>query len=366
MLSVVIPVYNGEKYIEETLEHIKASTYKTYEIILVNDGSKDGSEKIIRQLAKEDSRIRFYSKENGGIVSARNYGLERANGEYICFVDQDDIVKTDMFELLINDLEQNQADFAQGGVSQSLKEEKVIEKEVAAVLKKGTKEYQNSFSALIVRGDVIHTSNKVDCNIWNKIYRLDFLRENHMKFQTFLDYEDDWLFVIEAMKYAKAVTVRKQAVYIWRTNEESESRNRIEHDKYLENFYEKHCGLREFLLAALEVSGIDRKLYLMFEGELQKETLLWGLSNETGRGIENRTILQSTEVMKNIVKQERSMGIKKGMLKRPLPISIYGQHGLKKAYYVFRDVFLTFLLLNHLEKLAVVLNKKVLHGRWHN
>ena len=196
MLSIVIPVYNGEKYIEETLEHIKASTYKTYEIILVNDGSKDGSEKIIRQLVKEDSRIRYYYKENGGIVSARNYGLERAAGKYICFVDQDDIVKPDMFELLINDLEQNHADFAQGGVSQSLQEEKAIEKEFAGVLKRGTEEYKDSFGALIVRGDVIQTSNKVDCNIWNKIYRVDFLRKNSMKFQKFLDYEDDWLFVI--------------------------------------------------------------------------------------------------------------------------------------------------------------------------
>lgn len=70
--------------------------------------------------------------------------------------------------------------------------------------------------------------------------------------------------------------------------------------------------------------------------------------------------------MKSIVKQERGIGFKKGMLKRPPPISVYGQHGLKKAYYVFRDVFLTFLLLNHMEKLAVILNKKLLHGGWHN
>ena len=366
LVTVVVPVYNVQFFLKDCVDSLIKQTYSPIEIILVDDGSDDGSDLICDSYSNDYSNIFTFHLTNSGVSFARNYGLERANGEYICFVDQDDIVKPDMFELLINDLEQNQADFAQGGVSQSLKEEKIIEKEVAAVLKKGTKEYQNSFGALIVRGDVIHTSNKVDCNIWNKIYRLDFLRENHMKFQTFLDYEDDWLFVIEAMKYAKAVTVRKQVVYIWRTNEESESRNRIEHDKYLENFYEKHCRLREFLLAALGVSGIDRKLYLMFEGELQKETLLWGLSNETGRGIENRTILQSTEVMKNIVKQERSIGIKKGMLKHPLPISIYGQHGLKKAYYVFRDVFLTFLLLNHLEKLAVILNKKMLHGRWHN
>ena len=89
-----------------------------------------------------------------------------------------------------------------------------------------------------------------------------------MKFQKFLDYEDDWLLVVESMKYVKAATLRKQVIYIWRINEESESRNRIEHDRYLESFYEKHCGLRKFLLEALKIVEIDKKLYNVFEGEL--------------------------------------------------------------------------------------------------
>ena len=366
MLSIVIPVYNGEKYIAETLEHIQASSYTDFEILIVNDGSKDQSESIIRKLIQEDQRIKYYYKENGGIVSARNYGLDKASGKYICFVDQDDMVMPYMFEHLINDIEQNHADFAQGGVAQS-SDENTFEEEVSAyVLEEGTEEFNHAFGSLILRGDVIKASQKIDCNIWNKIYRLDFLRENKIIFKTFLDYEDDWIFVINAMKHAKTVTIRKQVVYIWRTNLESESRNRIAHDKYLDDFYVKHCALRAFLLDALKEATVDQKLYVLYENELQKETLLWGLSNETGKGIENRTLSQSTAVMKEIVKHEREYGVKRGMLKRPLPISIYGQHGIKKAYYVFRDLFLTILLLNHMEGLAVVLNKKVLHGRWHN
>lgn len=366
MLSIIIPVYNGEKYIVETLEYIKASTYTDFEIIIVNDGSKDRSESIIKKLAEEDDRIKYYYKENGGIVSARNYGMEKASGQYICFVDQDDIVMPYMFQTLIDDIEQNEADFAQGGVSQSIKVQNCIETGPVAVLKHGTTEYDDSFGALILRGDVIKTTNKIDCNIWNKIYRLDFLKENHITFKMFLDYEDDWIFVINAMKYAKAIAVRKEVVYIWKTNLESESRNRIIHDKYLDDFYAKHCALRAFLLDSLKMTAIAPSFYALYEGELQKETLLWGLSNETGRGIANRTIAQSTKVMKEIVKQERKYGIKKGMLRRPLPVSIYGQHGIKKIYYVFRDIFLTALLLCHMEKLAVVLNKNILHGRWHN
>lgn len=366
LLSIIIPVYNGEKYIAKTLKSINESTYTDYEIIIVNDGSTDQSERIVLQLAQRENRIHYYCKINGGIVSARNYGMEKASGKYICFVDQDDMVTPYMFELLIHDIERNQADFAQGEVAQTTEEKYPDEQKPAVVLQRGTKEYDKSFGALIVRGDMIQTPDKVDCNIWNKIFCLDFLKKNQIIFKNFLDYEDDWIFVINAMKHAKKVALRRQVVYIWRTNMESESRNRIVHDKYLKDFYQKHCALRSFLLEALDGIVLDRNVYELFEGELQKETLLWGLSNETGRGIENRTVSQSTEVMKNIVKCERKYGIKTRMVQRPLPISICGQHGVKKAYYMFRDIFLTVLLVIHMERLAVILNKKVLHGRWHN
>ena len=366
MLSIVFPVYNGEKFISETIQHIQASTYENYELIIVNDGSKDKSEEIVVKHALQDKRIRYFYKENGGIVSARNYGMQQAAGKYICFVDQDDIVMPDMFETLINDINDCQADFAQGGVAQEL--DICIDKsdDIVNVLKKGTYEYEESYAALILRGDIIQANNKIDCNIWNKIYRLDFLRKYQIVFHTFLDYEDDWIFVINAMRYAKNITLRKKIVYIWRQNEASESRNRIIKDKYLENFYKKHCELREFLLDSLGEISLSDDYKKIYEGELQKETLLWGLSNETGRGILNRTINQSTSIMKSIVQQEKKYGIRKGMLIRPLPVSIYGQQGVKKLYYIFRDILLTYLLLNHMERLAVVLNKKIMHGRWHN
>lgn len=366
MLSIVIPVYNGEKFIVETIKHIQSSTYEKFELIIVNDGSNDQSEEMISRIAVQDKRIKYFYKENGGIVSARNYGMQQATGKYICFVDQDDIVMPDMFETLIQDLEDNQADFAQGGVSQSLNFCVDKTEDIINLLKKGTKEYDESYAALILRGDVLQTTKKIDCNIWNKVYRLDFLRAHQINFYKYLDYEDDWIFVINVMRYARNITLRKKVVYIWRQNEESESRNRIIKDKYLDDFYKKHSALREFLLDALSEISLPDDYQAIYEGELQKETLLWGLSNETGRGISNRTIKQSTVVMQNIVKQEKCYGIKKGMLCRPLPVSIYGQYGIKKLYYIFRDILLTFFLLNHLELLAVVLNKKVMHGRWHN
>lgn len=90
LVSVVIPVYNGAEYLEATVKTILAQDYDNIEILLVNDGSKDGSEKLINTLAENNSNIKGFHKQNGGVAAARNYGIERANGELVAFCDQDD------------------------------------------------------------------------------------------------------------------------------------------------------------------------------------------------------------------------------------------------------------------------------------
>ena len=100
MISVVIPVYNGEKFLAETYETLCGSEEKDLELLFVNDGSTDKSAELIKEFQKKDSRVKYFEKENGGIASSRNYGLQHAEGEYVCFLDQDDFVKTDMFSLI--------------------------------------------------------------------------------------------------------------------------------------------------------------------------------------------------------------------------------------------------------------------------
>ena len=89
-ISIIVPVYNAEKYIESCIMSLKEQTYKNIEIILVDDGSRDRSGEICRHFEKEDERIHYYKKENGGVSSARNYGLAKADGEYVMFCDSDD------------------------------------------------------------------------------------------------------------------------------------------------------------------------------------------------------------------------------------------------------------------------------------
>lgn len=91
LISVVVPVYNGAKYLAKTVESILAQDYKEFELLLINDGSSDSSKELIEALAEKNTKIIAFTKENGGVANARNFGIEHAKGDYIAFCDQDDL-----------------------------------------------------------------------------------------------------------------------------------------------------------------------------------------------------------------------------------------------------------------------------------
>ena len=112
MVSIVIPVYNVEKYIDTCIKSVVSQTYSDIEIILVDDGSTDSSGAICDRYKSEDSRITVYHTENGGLSAARNYGIDRANGEYLTVVDSDDFVALDFIEYLYKILMDSKSDIA--------------------------------------------------------------------------------------------------------------------------------------------------------------------------------------------------------------------------------------------------------------
>lgn len=105
--SIIVPVYQVENYIRTCLESIKRQTYQDFEVILVDDGSKDGSEKICEEFVKKDKRFHLFSKENGGLSDARNYGVTKAKGEYLLFVDSDDSIEEGLLEALENTIQKD-------------------------------------------------------------------------------------------------------------------------------------------------------------------------------------------------------------------------------------------------------------------
>ena len=113
LISIIVPVYNVEQYLEKCVDSIINQTYKNLEIILIDDGATDSSGKLCDELAKIDNRIQVYHKENGGLSDARNYGVERATGDYIGFVDSDDYIDAEMYEKLYEAIKKENVDVAE-------------------------------------------------------------------------------------------------------------------------------------------------------------------------------------------------------------------------------------------------------------
>ncbi|MBQ8534727.1 MAG: glycosyltransferase [Bacilli bacterium] len=174
LISIIVPVYNMEKYIDKCINSIINQTYKNIEIIIVDDGSTDKSSKIIDKYKKIDKRVKVYHKKNGGLADARNYGLEKATGEYIGFVDSDDYIENNMYKKLYNNLIKYKADISV--VNYNL----VYEKDFN--YKKNFKEISDKLIILnkIETIKLLLDDNKFGNYAWNKLYKRELF--NNIKY----------------------------------------------------------------------------------------------------------------------------------------------------------------------------------------
>ncbi len=178
LISIIIPVYKVEKYLEKCIQSVINQTYENLQIILVDDGSPDNCGKICDEYAKKDHRIEVIHKSNGGLSDARNKGLEIAKGEYIGFVDSDDYIEADMYEVLYNLLKQYNADVSICNFY-TVSQEKIAIKNAD----NGIKEY-NRIEIL----KEILLDNNIQSYAWNKLYKKDLFDE--IKYPVGKKYED--------------------------------------------------------------------------------------------------------------------------------------------------------------------------------
>lgn len=233
-VSIIIPIYNVEKYIHRCVNSILEQTYSNIEIILVNDGSTDNCPKVCDIYEKKDNRIKVIHKNNGGLSSARNKGLDIATGEYIAFVDGDDYIHKNMIGELTNVAENNEVDIVHCNFEMVDEEGNIIKCKNRTYKEEKT---LNSYETIC--GHVI--DYKVKVMAWNKLYKSELFK--NLRFEEGYVYEDELLFPKIISKSNKNIILNKK-LYFYVYAPQSITKgditiNKIISKKYLINFFEE-------------------------------------------------------------------------------------------------------------------------------
>lgn len=213
LISVVVPVYNVEHFLDRCITSLLCQTYKNYEILLIDDGSKDSSGVLCDRYAATYDNVRVFHKDNGGLGSARNYGMERAKGKYVCFIDSDDQITRDYLYYLYDALKSNDADISVCGYYYSSGGYTAVYEFEDAIL--DTSEMLESFAC----------GNAFFNFAWNKLYKKEIFDKMPMHYCARHCAEDMYFNAIY-YRYINRVATVKQPLYIYYVNLESLSNGR--------------------------------------------------------------------------------------------------------------------------------------------
>lgn len=266
-ISIIVPVYNVKAFLSECVESLLAQTYRDFEIILVDDGSTDGSEKLVDDFKRQDDRIHAIHQKNAGLSAARNAGIKKAKGDYLAFVDSDDSVAPTFLEELHNVLQSSHADIAVCGYDSKLPQSTTLSGEDAAV-------------------QLLTKQENLDILAWNKLYKKSLFLEYGIFFPEGKIHEDN-LTTYKLYAVAQKVVFLPKTLYHYRQRSDSiTSKTRQAH----------HLGMRELaareavayfagnprLKSAAEISlllakfaWLDNSLTARVSAKHQAETLAW-------------------------------------------------------------------------------------------
>lgn len=237
LVSVIVPVYNVENYIDECIESLVNQTYERIEIILVDDGSKDSSGNKCDMAGKKDSRIKVIHKKNAGLGYARNSGLEVARGKYVTFIDSDDKADSDLISRLMEPVIADKVDTCIGGFKR--------------ISEAGELEYEEKYDVAIYQGEDVYTClfarmlgsaaerhDAVRMSVWNVLYSMDIIRGHDVKFPSEREFiSEDIIWDSEYYRYSKKAIVIDSTAYNYRITPGSLTQ------KYKKNRFEMVCIL---------------------------------------------------------------------------------------------------------------------------
>lgn len=216
LISVIVPIYNSEKYLNECINSILAQTYKNIEIILVNDGSTDGSYSICNEWKKKDKRIKIVNKTNGGVVSARKIGVQVAEGQYISYIDSDDWIEAEMYEKMADSGFAKNADIIS---VEDIREYANGTTEIEQILLRegyyNRTQVENDILSNLIDTSMFFTTN-IPMHGWQHLFKRELVQNNHTKVDDRIKCGEDMLSALWCYLEANSIVLLKQPLYHYR------------------------------------------------------------------------------------------------------------------------------------------------------
>ena len=330
--SLILPVYNVEKYVKRCVNSLLRQEYTDYEIILVDDGSTDSSGSICDKLADKNNNIFAYHKENGGLSDARNYGMDRAKGNYILFIDSDDWVDEKLLISLHNHLNKSNVDILKFGFQKM--QEGNYKNTFFSYFNIGVydrRQIEETILPYTIGPKRLFCYEQNACkSVWSHVYSLNFLRENNIRFVSEREIlNEDYLFNLHTLLYAKSLEVTHYILYYYDYREGSLSK------RYITNEFERKLKLHREYKLLLERNGLFERYETPYYIEcvdgfyacISNECCCW---NETSKyAVQNiKKILNCKECEISLLKCKRSNMNLKGKV-------IYWLMRLKFAYLMY-------------------------------
>lgn len=314
-ISVIVPIYNGAKYVPSLVRSLKdknRNLENEMEILLVDDGSTDNSYQILLELEQKMDGIRAFTKPNGGIASARNFALQYAKGDFITFCDQDDSILKG-YSNFIEKLEKNHADLliASFGILNNNKIDFSTRKFNDVIETYRKHELLGNFVAGPILCDSI-TFNKYNLqdlppNIWNCIFRREVIEKFHIQVIKYIDYEDDWLFLLKNIACASRIIIDQDYFYCWTINAQSESHRH----KHVQNYLEGRKKVWAEVFSILKKDGFSSEGLTSLVKMVDMQTLIWGFFNACALTL-SEYLKEVSSLVKGLSPLNRLVGIHVG------------------------------------------------------
>lgn len=325
-VSIIVPVYNSSLYLDECILSILNQDYSNFELILVDDGSTDNSLDRCYFYAAKDKRIKVFHKENGGVSSARNFGLDVSTGDYILFVDSDDFCEFNMINMMISNINNN--DLCICGIC--------IRDSSANFI--SNKSFSSSSMSIFDYCETIFLNNRTQllCGaLYNKLFKRSIITNNQIRFSEGISFAEDFMFIVDYIRYVNVIQIIDNILYNYRSN--------VQNSLTFNNY--KKFNVEKYWNACMMTYNKWKNLYLSinkFELNEKKINVLYLEFLFTSINMSFKSSSSYSESIKKIKYIENDRKISISIVKKSTSLSF--KQRLMKIFYKLKLYFLWYIL----------------------